>query len=69
MPDKPLQFTTKYRPEDHAVYIRLSPEKVLDSAEVAPDVIFDYDVEGRIVGIELLDAKAQLSPALLIEAA
>jgi uncharacterized protein YuzE len=61
--------TIKYRPEDNAAYIRLSPEKVLDSAEVAPNVVFDYDAEGRIVGIELLDAKAQLSPALLIEAA
>lgn len=59
----------KYRPEDNAAYIRLSPEKVLESAEVAPDVVFDYDAEGRIVGIELLDAKAQLSPELLIEAA
>jgi len=61
--------TIKYRPEDNAAYIRLSPEKVLDSAEVAPDVVFDYDAEGRIVGIELLDARAQLSPALLGEAA
>jgi uncharacterized protein YuzE len=42
---------------------------VLDSAEVAPDVVFDYDAEGRIVGIELLDARAQLSADLLTEAA
>lgn len=61
--------TIKYRPEDNAAYIRLSPEKVRDSAEVAPDVVFDYDAEGRIVGIELLDARAQLSPELLGEAA
>lgn len=55
----------KYRPEDNAAYIRLSQEKILESAEVAPDVVFDYDAEGRIVGIELLDARAQLSPELL----
>ncbi|CAL8980337.1 DUF2283 domain-containing protein [Rhodoplanes serenus] len=61
--------TVKYRPEDNAAYIRLSQEKVLDSAEVAPDVVFDYDAEGRIVGIELLDARAQLSPELLGKAA
>lgn len=59
----------KYRPEDNAAYIRLSQQKVLDSAEVAPGVVFDYDAEGRIVGIELLDARAQLAPELLIEAA
>ena len=58
-----------YQPEDNAAYIRLSQEKVLNSAEVSTDVVFDYDAEGRIVGIELLDARAQLSPELLIEAA
>jgi uncharacterized protein YuzE len=61
--------TIKYRSEDNAAYIRLSQQKIVDSAEVAPDVVFDYDAEGRIVGIELLDAMAQLSPELLIEAA
>ena len=58
-----------YQSEDNAAYIRLSQEKVLNSAEVSTDVVFDYDAEGRIVGIELLDARAQLSPELLIEAA
>jgi uncharacterized protein YuzE len=61
--------TVKYRSEDNAAYIRLSQQKIVDSAEVAPDVVFDYDAEGRIVGIELLDARAQLSPELLVEAA
>lgn len=61
--------TIKYSPEDNAAYIRLSQGDVLESAEVATDVVFDYDAEGRIVGIELLDAKAQLSPELLGEAA
>ncbi len=61
--------TVKYRSEDNAAYIRLSQQKIVDSAEVAPDVVFDYDAEGRIVGIELLDARAQLPPELLVEAA
>jgi len=61
--------TIKYRAEDNAAYIRLSQEKVLDSAEVAPDIVFDYDAEGRIVGIEVLDARAHLSPTVLTEAA
>jgi len=58
-----------YRPEDNAAYIRLSPEQIIDSAEVSPDIVFDYDAEGRIVGIEVLDARTHLSPALLTEAA
>ena len=64
-----MKPTIKYRAEDNAAYIRLSHQKIIDSAEVAPGVVFDYDAEGRIVGIELLDARAQLAPELLIEAA
>jgi len=61
--------TIKYRAEDNAAYIRLSQEKIIESAEVSPDIVFDYDAKGRIVGIEVLDARAHLSPALLTEAA
>ena len=59
----------KYRAEDNAAYIRLSIGTVLESEEVSPNVVFDYDAEGRIVGIELLDARAQLSAELLSTAA
>ena len=58
-----------YRADDNAAYIRLSRDKILESAEVDPGVVFDYDADGRIVGIELLDARAQLSAELLTEAA
>ncbi|MCV0395785.1 MAG: DUF2283 domain-containing protein [Rhizobiaceae bacterium] len=61
--------TIRYRPDDNAAYIRLSRAKVLESAEVSPDVVFDYDAEGRIVGIELLNAKAQLPGDALTRAA
>ncbi len=64
-----MKPTIKYRPADNAAYIRLSNAKVLESAEVSPDVVFDYDAEGRIVGIELLDAKSQLPSDALTEAA
>jgi len=47
----------------------LSSAKVLDSAEVSPDAAFDYDAEGRIVGIELLHAKSQLPTDALTQAA
>jgi len=58
-----------YRPEDNAAYIRLSEATVLESEEVAPHVVFDYDAEGHIVGIELLDANAQLPNDARSEAA
>ena len=64
-----MKPTIKYRSADNAAYIRLSIAKALESAEVSPDVVFDYDAEGRIVGIELLDAKSQLPSDALTEAA
>lgn len=57
------------RREDNAAYIRLSEATVLESEEVAPHVVFDYDAEGHIVGIELLDANAQLPSDARSEAA
>ena len=41
-----------YDPAGDAAYVTISPAPVCESAEVAPDVVFDYDAEGRIVGIE-----------------
>jgi uncharacterized protein YuzE len=39
-----------------AVYLNLTDAAILDSAEVADGIVVDYDAEGRIVGVEILDA-------------
>ena len=59
----------KYRPEDNAAYFRFSSAKVLESAEVSPDIVFHFDAEGHIVGIELLEARSQRPADVLNEAA
>jgi len=44
---------------DHAadaVYLNLTDRPIKDSEEVADGIVLDYDDEGRIVGIEILDA-------------
>jgi uncharacterized protein YuzE len=44
---------------DHAadaVYINLTDRPIDDSEEVVDGIVVDYDDEGRIVGIEILDA-------------
>jgi uncharacterized protein YuzE len=51
-----------YDPDADAAYFTLSSAAVLDSAEVSPGVVVDYDVEGRVVGIELLNARTHLAP-------
>jgi uncharacterized protein YuzE len=50
-------------------YIRFLPVKVEDREEVAPGIVLDYDAKGRIVDMEVLDARAHLSPELLAKAA
>ncbi|MDR3471625.1 MAG: DUF2283 domain-containing protein [Devosia sp.] len=61
--------TVKYDPEANAAYIRLSLEKVEESEEVSRGIVLDYDAKGRIVGMEVMDARAHLSPELLNKAA
>jgi uncharacterized protein YuzE len=65
----PMKPTIKYQADDNAAYIRLSGGDILESSEVAPNVVFDYDVDGGIVGIELLNARAPLSAELLSDVA
>ena len=39
-----------------AVYLNLTDRPIKDSEEVADGIVVDYDAEGRIVGVEILDA-------------
>jgi uncharacterized protein YuzE len=54
---------------DHAadaVYLNLTDRPIKDSAEIADGIVVDYDDEGRIVGIEILDASKRTNdPAAL----
>lgn len=36
------------------------PGQVAESDEVAEDVILDYDANGRVIGVEILDAKKRI---------
>lgn len=38
-----------------AMYIRLRAGTVVESDEVRPGVVFDFDADGRVLGIEMLD--------------
>jgi len=43
-----------------ALYVSLSDRPTVESEEVSPGVILDYDADNRLVGIEVLNAKATL---------
>ncbi|MFD2647884.1 DUF2283 domain-containing protein [Devosia albogilva] len=64
-----MKPTVTYDADADAAYIRLSLEPVEASEEVSDGIVLDYDAEGRIVGMEVLDARTHLSPQLLERAA
>ena len=39
-----------------AIYLNLTDRPIKDSEEVADGIVVDYDAQGRIVGVEILDA-------------
>jgi len=49
----------KYDREVDILYVSLSDEVVFESDEDKKGVILDYSADGRIVGIEILNASAQ----------
>ena len=46
----------KYDREVDVIYVALSDETVFESDEAKKGVILDYSADGRIVGIEILNA-------------
>jgi uncharacterized protein YuzE len=61
--------TVTYDVEADAAYIRFSRHKVRESDEVAQGIVLDYDDDGRIVGMEVQDAKRHLPSDVLRQAA
>ena len=45
----------EYDQQADAMYIRLRAGSVAESDEVHPGVILDFDSEGQVLGIEMLD--------------
>lgn len=59
----------EYDPAADAAYIRFSSEPVLESEEVSLGIVLDYDRDGHIVGMEVLNARTNLPAAVLEDAA
>ena len=45
----------EYDQQADAMYIRLRAGKVIESEEVRPGVVLDFDAKGQVLGIEMLD--------------
>jgi len=51
--------------EDDALYFELDDSEIIESEEVQPGVIMDFDKDGRLVGIEILDLSKRIAPEKL----
>lgn len=45
----------EYDQQADAMYIRLKAGTVVESEEVRPGVVLDFDAEGKVLGIEMQD--------------
>ena len=60
---------TTYDREADALYVRFADAPVTESEEVSSGVIIDFDADGRIVAIELLDASKHVAAGANLTAA
>ena len=51
--------------QSDALYFRLDETAIVESEEVQPGVILDYDAKGIVVGIEMLRISTRVTPERL----
>ena len=51
--------------EADVLYFRLDEHRIVESEEVRPGVILDFDEDGRVVGVEFLDISSRATSAEL----
>jgi uncharacterized protein YuzE len=51
--------------ENDALYFRLDESSVVESEEVQPGIILDFNAEGKVVGIEILNLSVRVTPEQL----
>ena len=47
--------------ETDALYLRLDNAKVIESEQVGPGVVVDFDAKNRVVGVEVLNVSQRIS--------
>jgi uncharacterized protein YuzE len=56
-----LEMKMSYDQDADALYVRFANSTIVESEEVADGVVLDFDADGRIVAIELIDASKHLA--------
>jgi len=45
----------KVDPEADALYLRLDDSKIMESEEVSPGIVLDFNEQNQVVGVEILE--------------
>ncbi len=53
----------QYDPQTDAAYLTLQEAEVVESEEVRPGIVLDFDAQNRVVGIEILALRRHLPDA------
>ena len=51
--------------KNDALYFRLDESAIIDSEEIRPGVILDYDANDQVVGVEILGLSKRVSVEML----
>jgi uncharacterized protein YuzE len=49
--------------EADTLYIRFDETKIVESEEVSPGIVLDFDADGRVVGFEMLSVRKRFPTA------
>jgi len=53
----------QYDQKTDALYLRLDDSRIIESAEVQPGIVLDYDANNQVVGVELLRVQERVPTA------
>lgn len=51
--------------ENDALYLRLDEAEIVESEEIRPGVILDFDKDNNVIGVEILSLSIRVSPEKL----
>lgn len=52
-----------YDEKSDALYLRLDESKIVESEEVQPGIVLDFDANNQVVGVEILRVKERVPSA------
>jgi uncharacterized protein YuzE len=58
-------MTLKVDEKADALYLRLDDSRIIESEEVSPGVVLDFNAENQVVGVEVLNLSKR-SPSLIL---